>query len=206
MTMDVAEPGTGDATGASGSNWSPRGRVPGEPGIWVFILGDVSVFTYIFAVYLVYRKDHVELFEESREYLSQNMGAANTLVLLFSSLFVIRAGRSFRLGGRGTTRWFAAALGCGALFVTFKVIEYHAEITGGHSLNKNVFFNFYFLMTGLHLMHLVIGMGVLIYLLIVSRRIVHSNWHSIAMESGSCYWHMVDFLWVIIFALLYLVR
>ena len=202
----IAEPDTDETAGAEYPA-SPARKVPGEVGIWVFILGDISVFTYIFVVYLIYRRDHLELFQQSREYLSQNLGVANTLVLLFSSLFVIRAGRAFRGGdARSGPRWFAAALVCGLLFVAFKSIEYHGEIAAGHTLNANVFFNFYFLMTALHLTHLVIGLVVLVYLFAISRRTQHSKWHTTAIEGGSCYWHMVDFLWIIIFALLYLIR
>jgi nitric oxide reductase NorE protein len=189
------------------STMTTTGKVPGEAGVWVFIFGDITFFACLFVVYLDSRRSNPELFGSSRELLDQNFGVANTLVLLTSSLFVVLAGRHFRAHNRQSAgRWFAAALVCGALFVALKAVEYQAEIVVGRTFTSNVFFTFYFLLTGLHLLHLILGMAVLTYLFVISRRDDPTRWHTVAMECGSCYWHMVDFLWIIIFPLLYLIR
>jgi nitric oxide reductase NorE protein len=181
--------------------------VPGEAGVWVFIFGDITFFACLFVAYLDSRRTNLELFGSSRELLDRNFGVANTLVLLTSSLFVVLAGRHFQDHNRRSAgRWFAAALGCGAVFVALKAVEYQAEIVAGRTLTSNVFFTFYYLLTGLHLLHLILGMAVLTYLFVISRRDDSTRWHTVAIEGGSCYWHMVDFLWIVIFPLLYLIR
>jgi nitric oxide reductase NorE protein len=173
----------------------------------VFIFGDITFFACLFLVYLSSRRSHLEFFRGSRELLDQSLGFANTVVLLTSSLFVVLAGQHFRTQRHQRAgRWFAAALGCGVVFVALKAVEYHAEIVAGRTLTSDVFFTFYFLLTGMHLLHLILGIAVLTYLLVISRRDDPTRWHTVAIEGGSCYWHMVDFLWIIIFPLLYLIR
>jgi nitric oxide reductase NorE protein len=185
----------------------PVGGIPGEAGVWVFIFADVTFFLYLFVLYLNSRRSHREVFASSRELLDSNFGAANTLILLTSSLFIVLANRQFRArNSLAARRWFSAALGCGGAFVALKAVEYHAEIAAGRTLSSDVFFTYYFMLTGLHLLHLILGLGVLTYLRVISRRGDRTSWHTVAIEGGSCYWHMVDFLWIIIFPLLYLIR
>lgn len=179
----------------------------GEVGVWVFIFADMTMFAYMFAMFLVYRGDDVDLYIESSEKLVVGFGVANTLVLLTSSLLVVLALHRFRAGSpAGAARLLAGAIACGVLFAVLKVFEYHHEIASGQGVATNSFFTFYFFLTGLHLMHLVIGVVVIAYLYRLMRRPVLKEWQTLAVEGGACYWHMVDFLWIVIFPLLYLVR
>jgi nitric oxide reductase NorE protein len=185
----------------------PPRQVPGEAGVWVFIFGDLTLFAYIFLVYLHYRSSAPQMFRSSRDLLDRNIGLTNTLVLLTSSLLVVVAVRCVRTGRSCLAfQSFAGAMMCGLGFMALKAIEYHAEIDAGHTLTSNRFFTFYYLLTGLHLLHLVLGMGVLACLTSISRRPVLTRGQTILLEGGSCYWHMVDLLWIVIFPLLYLVR
>jgi nitric oxide reductase NorE protein len=186
-------------------------HVPGEPGIWIFIFGDMSVFILFFATYLFYRGKHSALYADSQRLLEQGLGATYTVVLLCSSLAVCVGMRALRQRGSGRTdnfasRSFVIALACGVLFVVLKVLEYRRKLAGGITPTTNEFFMYYFVLTGLHLFHLVIGIGILSYLARVARRSAMTGRQYALVEGGACYWHMVDLLWIVIFALVYLVK
>ncbi|GAA0628784.1 cytochrome c oxidase subunit 3 family protein [Sporichthya brevicatena] len=188
-----------------GARVSTRRRVPGEVGIWVLILGDLVVFTYIFAVFLAERSNEPVVFAAGSEHLNQNYGIIYTLILLLSSLYVVRALHRLRSAdGHAAARNFLGAFACGLAFLALKVTEWMHEADAGHTLTSDHFFTFYFLMTGLHALHLVIGLFLLIYLAVLARRPAPGRSQWILFEGGACFWHMVDFLWMVIFPLLYL--
>lgn len=185
--------------------------MPGEPGIWIFIFGDMSVFVLFFATYMFYRGKHSVLFADSQRLLEQGLGAVYTVVLLCSSLAVCVGMRALRQRSSGriddfASRSFVIALACGVLFVVLKVLEYSRKFAGGITPTTNEFFMYYFVLTGLHLFHLLIGIGVLGYLARVARRSNVTDRQYAFMEGGACYWHMVDLLWIVIFAIVYLVK
>ncbi len=112
-----------------------------------------------------------ELFDESRKTLSIGIGLANTLILLTSSLFVVTAIRAIRSSQRVAARWLlVGALACGLAFVGLKAVEYTAKVTEGHTPNQNTFYLYYFILTGLHLFHVFIGIVVLSLLLTQARQ------------------------------------
>ena len=183
-------------------------HVPGEPGLWVLLFGDMLVFTVFFGVYLTKRGQHRELFAQSQDALNRNLGAINTLVLLTSSLlvvFAVHAQRSDRLRPLAS-RLMLGAFGVGSLFVVIKAIEYHEKVSAGITPGTDEFFMYYFVLTGLHLAHVVIGLIVLLALSRLARNPEPSKSHFAFVEGGGCFWHMVDLLWIIIFPLLFLVR
>lgn len=202
---DVASGDTSaDEPAPSRSEW----HVPGEPGIWILLCGDLLVFTVLFVVYLVKRGQAPELFATSQTHLNQTLGAVNTLVLLTSSLLValaLRALRSEQFRHRASALTYAAA-GVGSLFVMIKAIEYHEKFAAGITPSTNEFFTYYFTLTGLHLAHVCIGLGVLLILARVARRPDPTPTNLAFFEGGGCFWHMVDLLWIVIFPLLFLVR
>jgi nitric oxide reductase NorE protein len=167
----------------------------------------MSVFAAIFASYLSHRAADVAGFTASQAELSKAIGLANTLLLLTSSLFVAMA---VRAAGRGRTdaapRLFAAGLSCGLAFIALKGVEYHALFSRGVSVGSHAFFGFYFGLTALHLGHVVVGSAILGALAIAARRPLTRASRYALVESAGCFWHMVDVLWIIIFALLYLVE
>jgi nitric oxide reductase NorE protein len=182
-------------------------RLPGEAGIWLFILGDMAVFSLFFATFLYYRGREVELFRASQAHLDQSLGLVNTLLLLTSSWLVASGLRAARVApGRATPLCFLLALLCGVGFVAVKYFEYRAKIAAGLTLTTNDFYMFYYMFTGIHLGHVLIGIGVLAFMTraawagrVQARTIGH-------LESGASFWHLVDLLWIVLFALLYLLR
>ncbi|MGQ0700735.1 MAG: cytochrome c oxidase subunit 3 [Panacagrimonas sp.] len=186
----------------------PRAKhIPGEIGIWVFIGGDMIVFSLFFGVYTYYRAQDVALYAQSQAMLHIGYGAINTLLLLTSSLFVVLAVDAVRKGIRGVApTLFALALACSGGFAAIKFIEYGEKIRAGITLTTNDFFMYYFVLTGIHFLHLIIGSGVLLYLWFLSRRPTHDRGDIAMLESGACFWHMVDLLWIALFPLLYLMK
>jgi nitric oxide reductase NorE protein len=183
------------------------GHIPGEAGVWVLILGDMFAFSAFFAVFLVHRAQNVALFSVSQTTLERRFGLLNTALLLTSSLFVARAVMAARAGApRRSARLLILALGCGAGFVVSKAFEWGGKIAAGITLNSNEFYSFYYMFTGVHLLHVLVGMGVLMYLLARSRRGAPGASYVAVMEGGGAFWHMVDLIWVVLFALFYLLR
>ena len=189
------------------------GHIPGEAGVWVLILGDIFAFSAFFAVFLLHRAQNVALFSVSQATLDRRFGLLNTALLLTSSLFVARAVIAARAGaaaetlaGRRSARLLMLALACGGGFVVSKAFEWGAKIAAGITLNTNEFYGFYYMFTGIHLLHVLVGMGVLTYLLARSRRAEPGASYAAVMEGGGAFWHMVDLIWVVLFALFYLLR
>jgi nitric oxide reductase NorE protein len=183
-----------------------RRHVPGESGVWIFILGDMTLFGAIMLVLLSERRRRPGLITESADHLLPNIGVVNTVVLLVSSYCVVRALCAQRVDdGPAVRRGLAGALGCAGVFVVLKVGEYVHEIVVGNTPTTNIFFTYYFALTGLHLAHVVIGVGLLTGWWAMSRR--SRGWQSgrMTFEAIAVYWHMVDLLWIAIFTLVYLV-
>ena len=186
---------------------APAARhMPGEAGTWVFLFGDMIVFGAFFATFMYQRGQAPELFDTSRQTLSITIGLINTLILLTSSLFVVTAIRAIRTDQRTTARMlFVGALVCGLAFVGLKAVEYTAKVHEGHTLNQNAFYLYDFILTGLHLFHVLIGIVVLVLLSTQARRVELGTTRMAVVEGGACFWHLVDLLWIVLFPLLYLV-
>ena len=184
-------------------------RLPGEEGTWIFILGDMTVFALLFGVYIDARAKTPALFDTQQDLLKQQFGAINTLVLLCSSLFVVTAIRALRSSRHRALapRLFAAAFvvgGCG--FTVMKAIEWGEKFGQDITPSTNDFWMYYFILTGLHFFHLLLGMCVLALLFVQSRKSELSQRQWAFVEGGACFWHMVDLLWIVLFPLIYLVR
>jgi nitric oxide reductase NorE protein len=187
---------------------APARHVPGEPGIWILIFGDMVVFMVLFAVYLNRRGHNEALFAQSQAAMNQTLGAINTLVLLCSSMLIVLAALAFRSEQcrHLTARLTVTAVAVGSCFVVVKVFEYHEKVAAGLTPSTNEFFMYYFVLTGLHLAHVVIGLIVLTVLSRLARNPAPTRTHIAFFEGGACFWHMVDLLWLIIFPLFFLVH
>ncbi len=182
-----------------------RRQMPGEPGIWMFIFGDMLVFSLFFVTYAFYRAQDVDLFVASQAHLNQRFGVLNTFFMLTSSWFVATAVQSARRNRRGmSAACFASGFACGLGFAVVKLFEYGEKIRAGITPATNDFYMYYYVFTGIHFMHVLIGMGVLAYL-------ARYAWTQDAdaariknLESGASFWHVVDLLWIVLFALFYL--
>jgi nitric oxide reductase NorE protein len=184
---------------------APRRRVPGEAGIWVFILGDLLIFALFFVTFVVDRSRETELFEAARAELHLSWGALNTLLLLTGSLFVVWAVHAARAGKLPeASRFMSWAMGCGVFFGINKVVEYTDKIRSGHGPDSNIFFTYYFCFTGLHALHLVVALCVLGRMRWLLKQPDFGPEDIGTLESAATYWHLVDLLWIVLFALLYL--
>lgn len=183
-----------------------RGHIPGEPGLWVLIFGDLLVFGVLFVTYAVSLVTDAEAMRLSQEKLGRGLGLANTILLLTSSWFIAHAVIAARRGAPGVRRFILAALALGTAFVGVKIVEWGGHIASGDTLNASSFFTFYFMYTGIHLLHVLIGLGVLTWL--ATQCDATGAWTGSpgVLEGSAVFWHLVDLLWVMIFALLYLLR
>jgi nitric oxide reductase NorE protein len=187
-------------------NDQPR-HIPGEEGTWVFIFGDMTVFALLFGAYLCYRGTDPAVFTQSQTTLNQTYGVVNTLLLLTSSLLVVTAVRARRQGARNlSTRLIVGAMLCGGGFIVNKAVEYCQSIGDGLVPSTNQFFMYFYVMTGLHLIHVILGMVLLSFMAILARRDSLTVRQHGYLDGAACFWHMVDLLWIIIFPLLYLVH
>ena len=104
-----------------------------------------------------------------------------------------------------STRAVVAAMGCGLVFIALKVFEYVSLAGAGHGPGANHFYLYYFILTGLHLFHVCLGLGALAFMATQTRRADLSATRTALVEGAACFWHLVDLLWIFLFALLYLV-
>jgi len=179
-------------------------HVPGESGIWIMIFGDMMVFSLMFVAFLLGRRDQTALFAESRLHLNQTYGLVNTFLMLSSSWCVASAVHAVRSARhRAAGLYLRVALACGLGFCAVKILEYSEKFRAGIAINSNDFFMYYFVFTGIHLLHVLIGMGVLIFMTRVAAGTVDARRLGY-LESGASFWHLVDLLWIALFALLYL--
>ncbi|MEU8895742.1 cytochrome c oxidase subunit 3 [Nocardia sp. NPDC048505] len=180
--------------------------VPGEPGIWVVIFGDLLVFSVLFACFVIERSQAVDAFDAARRTLHNGVGFANMLVLLSSSLLVVVGVHALRSGrNSAATRMVAGAMALGAVFVAVKVGEYVSAVSAGHTPAAGDFYTWYFLLTGMHLAHVLVGLIMLGCMTTLSRRPAPSETTVAVITAGACFWHLVDLLWIFLFPMLYLV-
>lgn len=181
--------------------------LPGVPGIWIFILLDMSFFSVLFLSYVTERAAQPAIFTASQGQLNVPLGLCNMLVLLTSSWLVAQAVYSARLGrNRAAGGLLLAALGCALVFIGIKLLEYGQEFAQGITPLTDGFFMLYFSLTLFHFLHVLVGCAVLAILSRNTRRGAYGIGQSTGLETGATYWHMVDLLWIMLFPLLYLAR
>jgi nitric oxide reductase NorE protein len=182
-----------------------RRSMPGVEGFWVFVAGDLAIFTLMFVTFLVARDGDVAGYDAARATLDVDRGGVNTLVLLTSSACVATALARLRAGASASARhWIAAGLAGGLAFVVLKSTEYPAAVSVGHTPAESDFFVYYIALTAVHLGHVIVGCLVLGLYWARLRRPAASD--PVGFQTAAAYWHLVDFLWLVIFPLLYLLR
>ncbi|MGV0811053.1 cytochrome c oxidase subunit 3 [Mycolicibacterium boenickei] len=179
--------------------------VPGQPDMWMFVLFESLLFTAYLSVYLVSRTQSPELFLQSQSHLDLRVGVFNTIALLLSSWAIARCVQASREGDyRSALTNVFLTIAFGVIFLVGKIIEWVTQIRHGNTFTSDEFFQHYFFLTSIHCIHVLIGfvvLGVVVYQLWSPRRRSQQ-----LVETGATYWHTVDFLWVLIFALIYVVR
>lgn len=183
----------------------PAAHLPGEPGMWFFIIGDLLIFAVYFLAYMIYRSQNAGLFLQAQQHLDTGIGVINTLILLTSSWSLALGTEAARKGkGRDAYRLLRVTAAIGGLFPVLKLLEWIPKLGAGHTAGENLFFMFYYVMTGLHLGHVLLGLVIIGFMLRSLRANARPNIRFI--ETGAMYWHMVDVLWLFLFALFYLMR
>ncbi len=187
-------------------------------GMWLFLATEILLFTALFTGYALYRYLFSETFHQASKYIETSIGLTNTLVLITSSLTVALGLHAARQGqGRRTAVFLAVTLVFGAAFMVLKGFEYYHHFATGQLPGRYyafadlaapgaaMFFTVYFLMTGLHGLHVLVGMGVLGWLAGRAWRGDFSPGYHTPVELGGLYWHLVDLIWIFLFPLLYLI-
>ena len=187
-------------------------------GMWIFIITEVLFFGGLFAAYIIYRAWYPELYTLASEELDTILGGVNTLVLIGSSLTVALAIRSAQLDrNKGIIINLAITIALACTFLVIKYFEYthkfHLGIYPGEFYTfegidhpkANIFFSLYYMMTGLHGIHVVVGIGLMIWLLVRAVKDHFGSEYYTPVEITGLYWHLVDIIWIFLFPLFYLI-
>lgn len=179
-------------------DWGALGELPGEPMMWVLIFSELAAFGLLLGAFAVARAVDPRSFAAGKALLDPELAGLNTIVLVTSGWAAARGALSAQADRRRSARlWLGAAIVLGGAFVAIKLTEYGREVAAGADIESSTFFTLYFLLTGFHLLHVLLGM---IILAVVLRR---ADAH--AIETGTSFWHMVDLVWVVMFPIVYLV-
>jgi cytochrome c oxidase subunit 3 len=187
-------------------------------GMWLFLISEIMFFGGVFAAYIVYRHVYPHVFAEASRYLDLFLGSINTGILLTSSLCMALAVNSAARGLRRQLVFFLlATILLGAVFLGIKFLEYSKEFAehlfpggnfiypGSDPARAKIFFSLYFTLTGLHAVHMIIGMLLIAILTFRAWRGRFSPEHYAPVDMIGLYWHFVDIVWIFIFPLLYLI-
>jgi len=187
-------------------------------GMWVFLATEIMFFGGLFTLYAAYRSVYAQAFAEGSRHLDVVLGAANTAVLISSSLTMALAVHGAQVGRRRMLLGgLAATVLLGTTFLGIKAVEYVHKFedglvpglaftfTGPDAPHVELFFWMYFAMTGVHALHLVIGIGALAALLIQGGRGRFTPQYHVPVELTGLYWHFVDIIWIFLLPLLYLI-
>jgi cytochrome c oxidase subunit 3 len=186
-------------------------------GMWVFLVTEVMFFGGLFLAYIVYRSMYPDAWVKSSQELNVILGGINTAVLICSSLTMALAVRSAQVGSRrGQIVNLILTMIFGTTFLVIKYFEYAAKfehhlVPGPHfgpepplPFGSQIFFALYFIMTGIHALHMVVGIGLMLVMLVWAWRGRFSAEYYAPIEVSGLYWHFVDIVWIFLFPLLYL--
>lgn len=175
-------------------------------GMWLFLATELLLFGGLFAAYTIFRAKYPALFEEQHLELNKTLGALNTVILIFSSLTMAMGVTCIQRGNRKLlTILLAITILCGLIFGFNKYLEYSAKFHHHIYPSTSIFFALYYMMTGLHMLHVLAGVIILTVLLVLNVRGKFSETYNSPVEIGGLYWHLVDLIWIYLFPLLYLI-
>src|SRR5271154_1473486 len=203
-------------------------------GMWLFLLTEIMFFGGLFAAYLIYRNWYYPAFVAGSHQLSIALGATNTAVLICSSFTMAMAVYSSEMRWRkALVGWLLGTIVLGCVFLGIKAVEYHEKWEKHHVPGLNfssagfthldpnykedkpllpdmaektqVYFSLYFAMTGMHALHMIVGVSILLILLARAWGGAYTQGHMTTVENFGLYWHFVDIVWIFLFPLLYLI-
>jgi cytochrome c oxidase subunit 3 len=187
-------------------------------GMWIFLITEIMFFGGLFVGYTVYRWQYPLAFANASHHVDLWLGALNTAVLLASSLTMALAVYYAQSGKRRAVVVFLIlTMLLGSVFLGVKAVEYHHKyvdrlipgpafsMEGSLTRESQLFFVFYFVMTGMHALHMVVGIGLLATIAVMAGRGRFTREHYAPVEISGLYWHFVDIVWIFLFPLLYLI-
>ena len=188
-------------------------------GMWIFLITEVMFFGGMFLAYTVYRRAYSHVFAVASSSLNVTIGAINTAVLLISSFTMVMAVRAAQLGQRKALILFlVATLIFGGIFLGVKAYEWNEKFEQHHVPGPSfhldgvpqqgqaqLFFSLYFAMTGLHALHMVVGVGILSVLIWMAYKGTFTAEYNTPVDIAGLYWHFVDIIWIFLYPLLYLI-
>jgi cytochrome c oxidase subunit III len=189
-------------------------------GMWLFIAQEIMFFGGLFLAYAIYRSQYPEAFGAASHHLDLTFGAVNTAVLIASSLTMALSVHAAQLGNKkGLIGFLIATIVLGSVFLGIKVVEYHDKfvhhLVPGASFEfeevalerqAEIFYSLYFMMTGLHALHMIIGVGILLVLVYFAWKGRYTPDYFSPVELTGLYWHFVDIVWIFLFPFLYLIN
>ena len=188
-------------------------------GMWLSLLTEVLLFGGLFLAYSVFRSWYPETFVNANKELNVILGALNTIVLITSSVTMALAIRSIQLDRKeATLKYLFVTLLFAFTFLVIKYFEYSHKFHEGQlpgkfytfegieGTNPHIFFSVYFMMTGLHGLHILGGIGVITWMMMRVRKNEFSSQYYTPLELTGLYWHLVDMIWIYLFPMLYLIR
>ncbi len=193
-------------------------RESAKLGMWIFLVTEILLFGGLFCAYAIYRSWNPDIFHNAHVFLNVYLGTTNTCVLIISSVTMALAIRAIQMGKKNQTlTYLITTLILAGAFLVIKYFEYAHKFhegqlpgkfytfTGIEGTNPHVFFSMYFLMTGLHGIHVIGGMSVITWLIIKTKQGKFSDQYYTPVEMTGLYWHLVDLIWIFLFPLFYLV-
>jgi len=186
-------------------------------GMWLFLVTEILFFGGLFLAYMIYRMQYPQAFAEASHHLNVVLGGVNTAVLIGSSLTMAMAVWAAQLGKREAQMAFLAfTMVLGLAFLGIKAVEYshkfHEGLVPGPNFrfdgdaqHAQLFFSLYFVMTGLHAFHMVVGLVIMAVLFVMAWKGRFTKQYHTPVEVSGLYWHFVDIVWIFLFPLLYLI-
>jgi cytochrome c oxidase subunit 3 len=189
-----------------------------KQGIWMFMVTEILMFGAIFVAYGIFHAIYPEMFAEGASHLDWKMGFINTLVLITSSYTMAMSIHHVQKNQleQAATKLIITLL-CALIFLVIKYFEYHHkfelglypgkwfEFKGAQHSNLALYFSFYFVMTGLHGIHVLVGMGLISWVFVRTKSGDFNEKHYTALEGVGIFWHIVDLIWIYLFPILYLI-
>ncbi len=188
-------------------------------GMWLFLVTEILFFGGLFLAYMIYRLQYPRAFAEASQELDVVLGGINTAVLISSSLTMAMAVWAAQVGKRSAQLLFLGlTIALGLAFLGVKAVEYshkfeHGLVPGAHfrfesahdPIHAQLFFSLYFVMTGLHAVHMMVGIGLMTVLFVLAYKGRFTKAYHTPVEVSGLYWHFVDIVWIFLFPLLYLI-
>jgi cytochrome c oxidase subunit 3 len=191
-------------------------------GMWIFMAQEMLFFSGLFCAYGYVRFMYPDAITQSLQYMDWRLGGINSIILLISSLTMSLCVRSARLNDRNTSiKYLVATMFCGIMFLAIKAYEWGSHFHEGlfpgrfyrpeaditiSSHTAHVFFGLYYTITGMHGLHIIVGVGLMLWLLRRSLRNEFNSENYVSLENVSLFWHLVDLVWIFLYPLLYLAK